>query len=404
MPSRHFSHWLKAYMRYSAASEAPDVFHFWVGVSTLAGAIRRRMWIDMNHFQWTPNFYIILVGPPGVATKSTTTRMGMSLLEHVDGIQFGPQSMTWQSLTQKMETAQEYVKYTDPKGLDTQVAMSPITCSIPELGTFLKVDDTALVDVLISMWDGQLETWGHTTKVSGDIIVKNPWLNLIGCTTPSWLEGNFPQHMIGGGLTSRMMFIYGDTKRQLIAYPDEYVHSSDYLEMKKKMIEDLQQIALMSGPMKIDEDARKWGRDWYAKLWGTRPSNMADDRYAGYLSRKQTHIHKLAIVLAAAQRDEPLILRDDLIEADALLTSIEPHMIKVFESVGVVDESKHVAQLLAYVRAYKWVGGNDLFNLLRNNITEKDFKNALRIAVEGGLLRVETRNGKSGLVVAAKPT
>ena len=62
---------------------------------------------------------------------------------------------------------------------------------------------------------------------------------------------------------------------------------------------------------------------------------------SGYISRKQTHIHKLAIVLAAAQRDKLIIEESDLREADALLTTIEPHMIKVFESVGVVDEIKN---------------------------------------------------------------
>lgn len=404
MAPRNFPHWLKGYMQYTRASEAPDQFHFWTGVSTIAGALRRRVWIDMLHFQWTPNFYIILVGPPGVATKSTTTRAGMALLEKIDGIRFGPQSMTWHALTQVMEEAVEYVKYTDTSGLDQTVAMSPVTCSIPELGTFLKMEDTGLIDVLISMWDGQLESWGHKTKTSGNTDIKNPWLNLIGCTTPSWLEGNFPQHMIGGGLTSRIMFIYGDTKRHLVAYPDERVAEKDYNETKNKLIEDLQRIALLSGPYAISPSARDWGRDWYEQLWSRRPQDMASDRYSGYLSRKQTHIHKLAIVLAAAQRDQLLIEKEDLIEADALLTSIEPHMIKVFESVGVVDESRHVATIVSYVRAYNHIGATDLFNMIRNNITEKDFKNAVRIAIEGRLVRVETRNGKTGLSAAPRGT
>ena len=97
---RKLKHWLKAYMNFTRASESPDAFHFWTGVGTIAGALRRRVWLDMRHFQWTPNFYILLVGPPGVANKSTTVRIGSSLLSQVDGIHFGHQSMTWQSLTQ----------------------------------------------------------------------------------------------------------------------------------------------------------------------------------------------------------------------------------------------------------------------------------------------------------------
>jgi hypothetical protein len=396
---RIHSHWLKAYMNFTRASESPDAFHFWTGVGTIAGALRRRVWIDMRHFQWTPNFYIILVGPPGIANKSTTIRIGTSLLEQVDGIHFGPQSMTWQSLTQTLEQSVEYVKYFDFAGVEQLQAMSPVTCSIPELGTFLKMDDTALVDVLIAMWDGQIENWGHRTKTSGNIEIKNPWLNILACTTPAWLEQNFPTTMIGGGLTSRIMFIYGDKKRHLVAYPDEQILASDYATQKAALIADLKHIALMSGNYLLTRDARRWGEHWYERLWRSRPADMASDRYSGYLSRKQTHIHKLAIVLAAAQRDQLLIEEADLIEADALLTIIEPHMIKVFESVGVVDESKHIANIVAYVRAYKWIEGNTLFTQLRNNMTERDFKNALRIAVDQGLIEVATIGGKRGIQI-----
>jgi hypothetical protein len=74
-------------MNFTRASESPDAFHFWTGVGTIAGALRRRVWLDMRHSQWTPNFYIILVDLPGVANKSTTVRIGSSLLAQVDGQQ-----------------------------------------------------------------------------------------------------------------------------------------------------------------------------------------------------------------------------------------------------------------------------------------------------------------------------
>ena len=391
-------------MQFTRASESPSAFHFWTGVGTIAGALRRRVWIDMRHFQWTPNFYIVLVGPPGIASKSTTVRIGTNLLEQVPGVKFGPQSMTWQSLTQSMEEACEYVKYTDLTGAAATQAMSPITCSVPELGTFLKMDDTALIDVLISMWDGQLENWGHRTKASGNIEIKNPWLNLLACTTPAWLEQHFPTSMIGGGLTSRIMFIYGDTKRHLVAYPDEQIQEADYAQQRASLISDLQRIALLSGSYIITPAARKWGTHWYEQLWAKRPADMANDRYSGYLSRKQTHMHKLAIVLAAAQRDQLVIEEQDLKTADTLLAAIEPHMIKVFESVGVVDESKNIANLIAHVKAYQWIEPNSLFNLLRNNITEKDFKNALKISLEQGLIIVDVRGSKRGLAVPKHTT
>lgn len=400
--ARHYSNWLKAYMSYTRDSESPDDFHFWTGVSTIAGALRRRVWIDMRKFQWTPNFYIVLVGPPGIAAKSTSTRVGMRLLERVDGIRFGPQSMTWQALTQALEESQEYTKYVNGSGEEKTLLNSSLTINIPELGTFFKMEDTALMDVMVGLWDGQLETWGHKTKTSGTTTITNPWLNVIGCTTPSWLQNNFPEHMIGGGLSSRIVFVYGEAKRHLIPYPDEVSLGKEYYEVERKLVEDLCQIAAISGPYDINDEARKWGRDWYQKLWSSRPLHMASDRYSGYISRKQTHIHKLAIIVSAVKRSDRVIMLEDLVEANALLEAVEPHMIKVFESVGIVDEARHTAELVAFVRNYGFLTSQDLWKMCMNIMQERDFRQSLRVAVEGGLLQIEYKDGKRGVIITKR--
>src|SRR6516162_4021230 len=128
--ARVFPNWLKAYMDYTRDSESPNTFHFWTGVSTLAGALRRRVWIDMKKFQWTPNFYIILVGPPGVAAKSTSISMGMNLLSQIKGVKFGPESMTWQALAKDLEDAIEHIEFFGPAGVKERVAMSCLTVQI----------------------------------------------------------------------------------------------------------------------------------------------------------------------------------------------------------------------------------------------------------------------------------
>jgi len=254
MSARNFSNWLRAYVAFTADSESPDDFHFWTGVATVAGALRRRVWIDMRKFQWTPNFYIILVGPPGVAAKSTSIQSGVRLLKQVPGIHFGPQSITWQKLADSLAASVEHMKLILPDGTETFHPMSCLTIPVSELGTFLKIDDTALVDVLVDLWDGQQVDWGHATKTSGSTDIQNPWLNIIGCTTPSWLKANFPEHLIGGGLTSRIIFVFGEKKRKLVAYPDEVMLAADYFEMQNKLVMDLIRISSMQGEMTITPD------------------------------------------------------------------------------------------------------------------------------------------------------
>lgn len=400
--ARHFQNWLKAYCSFTQTSEAPLEFHFWTGISTIAAALRRRVWKDELLFQWTPNFYIIFVGPAGIVTKSTTLNIGYKILRNIKDIHFGPDSMTWHCLAKDFEKAVGYHSYKNGKGTDEKVLMSPLTCSVSELGTFLRPDDASLVSFLTDVWDGKDRPFRHTTSSSGEIKIENAWLNIIGATTPTWLQNNFPANLIGEGIGSRIIFIFADQKRHLTAYPSRVPQAANYADTEKKLTEDLQEIANLIGPYDLTPDAYLWGEDWYNRHNSLRNPTLASSRYSGYLARKQTHLHKLAMVLAAAKRDILIIEKDDLIEAEAILATVEASMIKVFESMGVVDEAKHIAELVAFVKAHKWITGKDLYRLCFNIMSERDFKQALRIAIEGDLLEVIARNGVNGVSPKAR--
>jgi len=397
---RKAANWLKTYMNYTRDSESPTPFHFWTGVSVLAGALRRRVWLDMRKFQWTPNFYIILVGPPGVAAKSTSISMGMSLLSKVPGVKFGPESMTWQALGKDLEDAIEHIEWTRPDGLKERVAMSCLTIPISELGTFLHPDDDQQMSILIRLWEGQTDTFRHKTKASGNVEIDNPWLNIIGATTPAWLKENFPEPMIGGGLTSRIVFVFGDKKRSLIAYPDEVIPSNQVKQLRDDLITDLVSISQLKGPYELSSFARQWGRAWYTDHNNPdlRPAHLASDRYDGYLARKQTHIHKFALILAAAKRDQLIIEEDDLKEAEQIVTDNERDMLKVFDSIGVVSQSKHVQNIVSIVRFNGFITSKELWSRSMNYMTLKEFEEATRAAIHGKLLEVTTISGISGVV------
>lgn len=401
---RHYQNWLKAYVQHTSSSEAPDVFHFWTGVVTVGGALRRRAWIEQHLFQWVPNFYVVLVSPPGVVTKSTSISLGMRLLRQVDGIHFGPESMTWQALADDLSKAMEYVDVPDPlTGISTPVPMSCLTIPVSELGTFLRTDDSQLVSFLTRMWDGQKEPFKHKTKSSGNIDVENPWINIIGATTPGWMRDNFTESLVTQGLTSRVVFVYADKKRHFIAYPSQTVKAQSYADTEKKLVEDLRQIATLTGEYKLTDEAILWGTSWYRDHYTKLPAHLSSDRFGGYVARKQTHLHKLAMVLAASKRDKMLIEKDDLIEAEAILTESESSMIKVFESVGLVDEARHVNAITSLVKGYGFLPILQLRQLTATTINDKDFKLAVRVAVEQKILAPgKNPAGESGLMVSTR--
>src|SRR6185369_15058703 len=133
-------------MDYASFSEAPKHMHFWTAVSTIAGALRRRVWLDMGYFRWHPNFYIILVAPPGIVSKSTTASIGMSLLRKVPDIKFGPDVVTWQALVTG------FAESTEGFELDGSFhTMSAITIESSEFGNLLNPQDKEMIDLLVNM-------------------------------------------------------------------------------------------------------------------------------------------------------------------------------------------------------------------------------------------------------------
>lgn len=392
MAERKLENWLKAYMQYSSFSEAPDKFHFWTGISTIAGALRRRVYIDQAYFQWLPNFYIIFVAPPGIVSKSTTLSIGMRLLRQIPGIHFGPDAVTWQALTESLANSTELVLMPD----NLFHPMSCITIASSEFGTFLNPKDREMVDVLVSLWDGQLGVWEKRTKTQGSDLIENPWINIAACTTPSWIAGNFPDYLIGGGFTSRCIFIYADEKRRLVPYPSEEV-PKEFAKMEQELVHDLEIISTFAGPFNLSKAARTYGEEWYKQHYAdSKSSALSHNRFAGYLARKQTHIHKLAMVLSAADAsaDYLIISQEHLEMAAEITTSLEADMPRVFSQIGLIGITKYADEVLQYLKGIRRVERKDLVRHTLNIMGPDELAKALESLRNAGYCKMTNEDGK----------
>lgn len=386
---RNFPDWIEAYLDYSSYSEAPTRMRFWCAVSAIAGALRRRVWLDMAYFQWTPNFFIILVAPPGIVSKSTTAGVAVNLLRQVPGIKFGPDVCTWQSLVKSLADSQE--QFVLPE--EGPITSSELTIESSELGNLLNPHDREMVDLLITLWDGR-KVFSKTTKMSGNDLVENPWINIIACTTPSWIAGNFPEHMIGGGFTSRCIFIYAEEKAKYVAYPSLQV-PQNLGTLQKKLVQDLESISCLAGSFRLLPSAVDWGNHWYRHHYENRPAALNDDRFGGYIARKQTHLHKLAMVLSAAQRSDLTLTAEDLQTANTMLGDVEGDMPKVFARIGKSQDSVHTDRLVAAVRARGGMPYAEVYRFLQVHFPAgKDMEDILAGLIKAGALRVENAGGQ----------
>jgi hypothetical protein len=380
--ARVLKNWIKAYMEYTSAMEAPDHFHFWAAVSTIAGALRRKVWVDMGHFQWFPNFYVIFVAPPGIVSKSTTMSIGMEMLRSIKDVKFGPDAVTWQALTQALAASR-----IDFPLDGAFVPMSAITLFSSEFGTFLNPHDREMVDVLVDLWDNRTGAWEKRTKMSGSDTVVNPWINIAACTTPAWIAGNFPEYMVGGGFTSRCVFVFAEKKRRLVAYPFLDMSLTKMVEIRDQLTTDLAEISRLAGKFYMPSETIDYGVQWYQEHYENINKSLNNSQFAGYLARKQTHIHKLAMVLSAADNNDLVIQKSHLEMASMIITSLEADMPRVFSTIGSEGDARHASTVLDIIRAYQKIDKKALFRLCASKMTVQEFSAAIESCVFQGYVQ-----------------
>jgi hypothetical protein len=383
--ARNYPDWIKAYLEYTQFSEAPSKFHFWTAVSVVAGALRRRVWIDQGYFQWVPNFYIVFVSPPGIVSKSTTADIGMSLLRPVPGVHFGPNSLTWQSLTKTLSEITEGIELPD----GTLYPMSALTIVAGELGSLLNFEDREMIDVFVDLWDGRKGLWHRKTKTSGEDQIQNPWVNILGCTTPAWVRRNFDRYLLGGGFTSRTIFVFANEKRQLEAYPGDRVVGAAFADTQLKLTQDLEAIGQLLGNYVLSPQAKAWGRMWYEKHYARyKSTDPGDEGMTSFLARKQTQIHKLAMILSAAKSDELVIHQAELEFADKMLDSVEADLPDIFGRIAERDEVQDAVTVLQVVAMRKKVPHTELYRIVFSRMSHTQFDQALGSLVRADKIRI----------------
>lgn len=377
--------WLESFLEYTSYGETPPKIMFWVGVCTIAGALRRKVWIDEDIFQWSPNFYLLIVGPPGAIKKSTSIGQGIRLLKQVEGIDFGPQMITWQQLITHM--AESKVEW-DIKG--EKFEMSAVTISLSEFGSFFDPKNRELVDALTDMWDGKLETVKKETKTNGSDEIVNPWINILACTTPEWVEQNFPKSLIGSGFGSRPILLYGDTPTRDIAYPSRNMPKCNGRRAQERvLVEKLREIANYAGEYKLTEAAYKWGEAWYAD-YRKKQRAMGRSVESGFWERKQTHLHKLAMVISASRGKFPVIDVPEMIEADVHIQSLEEDVAKIYGFIGQSPTSRVAGDLVETLARVGPIEKKELYRrYFFRSMGSADFDAALKSAIASGLV-VET--------------
>lgn len=349
MTKRSCPNWLLAFREWSLPrSEAPESYHLWAGLYTLSSVLKRRVKISkeyLGNWEASPMLYVIFVAPPGKARKSTTASYSEELLREIPVVERTATAITKEQLLRKLS--------------ETRDASLSIFSS--EFAMFIQKSGLDMYDTLTDLFDGKRDISSDQIGRALDFANK-PCVNLLACTTPTWVSENMPEYVIGGGFASRVIFVFEEKSRRhkLFYNKDTNVDWTRINKLHDDLVSDLQHIATeeaIEGDFIIEEEAEKFldnenpkNLGWYQQHMKMTEDQTSNSRLGGYFERKPAHVLKVAQLLHLARSDELRLELADILGALAIFDELEIRLPRTFEQIGKNPYAADIIRMLEFIR------------------------------------------------------
>jgi len=273
--------------------------------------------------------YVVLVAPSGMARKGTAMGSGATFLRDI-GINMASEAITREALIRELFDSTQYIQEKD----GTVTTHASLTIYSQELTVFLGYNNLQLISDITDWYDCR-EKWTYRTKHQGTDDVIGVFVNLIGATTPSLIQNALPIDAVGGGLASRVIFVYEEEAEKPIAAP---FPTTNTISLRKNLQLDLEEIYTTTGMYLVSDDFMSFWVPWYENQF--YHPRFSDPNFAGYNSRRANHVLKLSMILSASENSwskdgsKPLITIPIMERAIDLLERTEMKMPMTFMGFG----------------------------------------------------------------------
>lgn len=375
------------YVEFTSNTESPLSYHMWSGIACVAAALQRKVYMRWGHDEIFANNYVILVGPSGFARKGTAITIVRKFIRELGFPMIGEDNSVERIIDDIKNAVTTYKEGTI---IRMQCAT---TCIVPEFAVFTGFQNTRLLSYLTDWFDSPRE-WSRKTKHQGQAEVQGMYFNLLAATAPDWIPYIFPREAVGGGFTSRCIFVVEDRKGKTI--PDPNATPPDMV-LRDKLRYDLEKITLMSGQFTFEKDALESYKDWYIaqdKKIDAGELASYDPALLGYLSRKATQVKKISMCLAASQSSDLKIKKSHFDRALQLLELMEQRFARVFSGVGKSRYAEEVEQILDFIRRRRKVSRGDVLKAFYRNIDGTALEAIEKVLFEMKMIKIERNTAK----------
>lgn len=323
---RNFPNFLDAYVEYADNKWAPRSFHLWAGVSLIAGALERKVWLPWDDtFSYYPNLFVFLVSNPGVG-KSSALNKAVNLLQDLNkgyggNLMFVPSQITEAKFIDVMTQAKAM-----ECGTKIQYHSSGYYFA-SEASNSLKNIFGDFIACMTDFYDCP-PFWEKATKKDGQVTLNNVCFNLLAGCTFDYLSKIITDDNIMGGFASRVTYvIYKDklVREAKFQGGSAVEETAERARMRAALAQDLAQIHKLVGAFKGGPGFGDLFEKWYPEYEKMRQS-LPSEKMQSLLVRKSTTIFKLCMILAAAEANDLTLRPQHWERAMAMTEEVEKEL------------------------------------------------------------------------------
>ena len=342
-----------------------------MGLSTLAGAAEKRVWIDQAFFNLYFNLYIVMIGPAGVVSKSTCMKNGTKLLKEA-GLNVMEGAVIKEKIIEDMIAMEKLQEL--PNG--TKYRHSSITYISNELNVMLSAG-VDMIKFLVDIYDIE-ESYIYRTKNSGEYEISYPYFNMVAAAIPQWFGEYVGSDLGSTGFLARCIVVYEQEKRGKHPRP---IYTAGQESARKECLKTIYKISELYQPLDLSEEADQYYCNWYMKQDTT---NFADYRINAYLERKiKIHVLKIAALMCLGD-DRILMEKIDFQRAIHILDSIE-HKMQLAYIMSGNKISQYLFQIMNIIDSHDGaIKAMDLMSIVKHDITRIEFKEVMQTLEEMG--------------------
>ena len=344
--------WIDVYLDYTAKQESPVAFHEWTAMSIIGATLGRHVSIPRIKYTIYPNLYVVLVAASAKCRKSSAIQTGRHILESI----VKPPMIFAQKIT--VEALIGALKESTEDNSSSGIIISS------ELSVFMggEAMKSGVLPALTDLYDSP-KYWVYHTKARGKEELTNVTLSMLAATTKDGIQDCLPKGAVGGGFTSRVIFVYQELPSNLRLFNDLDENGNEVTESKYErglrlqLVQDLEHMRTkVNGQVKFTAGAKAFAEEWYRE----ENAKIKDEKLDGYFGRKHDTMFKVATIISASSSDNLIVTEKHIQQALDKLKENEINMGIIISSVLASELGNDIQRILDIIKANVKISYTDI--------------------------------------------